>query len=204
MDYAKSTGIQVKNWTAIAGGTSGNSGDIATIDDLATVLHIDLASTSTNAIAAGSEAEVVVHVKHGTGNPAINDIWSEYSRYRMTGGTPLDTSTDNTVDSTETTLQLALTTTFETLGQVFFLKDATLANSEIVQTADFSAGIMIEATEPFVRDHANSTTYVYNNIKQWNVLIPKTVSLARVTIHNPDADATYAYRVRYTQVTDIA
>jgi hypothetical protein len=199
VDFAKDTGQQVVNWTALAAGTSGNTGDITLTNDLASILHIDMAATAAVAITAGSEAECVVHIKSGT----TDEFWLEFARFKMDGGTILDSSTDDTVDSTEVALKVASTTGFITHGQVLFMKDSTLTNSEIVQIKDVSVDDSIEATEPFTRDHANSTTYIYDHISQWNVLIPKTISTARVTFHTGDDDATYAYRVRYTQVTDI-
>lgn len=205
-DFTKSEGLlQTNEWELLndTGGTPyWESNPLTLDDDIGAILHIDCCHLDGNAVAAGSEAIIIVWDKSGTGD----DDWHELIRFTATGGTAATNALDAESASGQAQIHLTNTTGFEDLGSKYFLNDNDgLANSEIIVLAIVgsagASGYLIAA------DNLSHTFAIDDDIisivDQWEVRIPKEVKTARVTMHNPDGDATYAARVRYSKGTDI-
>lgn len=178
------------------------SNELTLTDDVGAVIHIDLCHLDGNAVTAGSEPDVIVWVKSGSGD----DDWHELVRYTGTGGTADMQELSEKCTSGQASVHLDDSSEFEVNGSLFFLNDNDgLANSEIIclaYVADSSAPGEIVAMDNL--SHTFSTVDdIINIVDQWNVRIPKEIQAARVTVHTKDADATFAVRCVASTASDI-
>lgn len=192
---------QIDNWTAIAGDTSIKSSAITLTDDIQSVLHIDAASTSTNAVTANENLLVFVWIKSG----ATDEFWHlfvQVSHSGTTAATQALAAASGPAQANPDRVELAATANFDAQGGVYFLKDATLSESEIVCGLDATSNDYLQCMTNLVRDHDTGDA-LFNQVSQWNIAIPGPVTAAMVTFHNRDDDATYAARIRISELTDM-
>jgi len=195
-DFTKD-GAQVDEWAQIVATAIRVGADIAIPDDIGVLLEITLAHDSANAHANG--ALVMVDVSSNTEG---DEDWSELipGGYRSDGGTATLANVDQ--ESSGTSLYVDATSGFITKMLRFFIKDATIANSEIGRVSSWDEDNSIQPMDALTNTHQN-TADVFNKVNQWIVSVPKEFRRARVIIWNDDADCTICTRTRKALATDI-
>jgi len=196
-DFDKA-GSQVDEWAEIAAAGIREGAVVAIPDDIGILLLITVAHSSVATHTKGALVTV-----EGSENTAGDEDWSEIvpGGLRSSGGT----AGMNTVDeeSSGTTLYLDGTTAFQTKMLKFFIKDNTIANSEIGRVANWDAGVEVNCLKSLTDTHAATTTTVYNIVDEWVIRVPKEFRRAVVNVWNDDADCTICTRTRKALVTDI-
>jgi hypothetical protein len=170
--------------------------------DIRCMLHIDLCQDNTVAIA--DEPEVIVWGKSG----ATDEDWHEI--VRLGGGTtpPGKIDIDGGMSAADSSMTTGDTTGCERHGQKVFIKHTTLVGSMINTMVDFSNNVGLWFLNDAVSDYTTTadllcaTGGTNAGINQWNVRVPEEFWAAKVSAHNRDADANYAFRVRYSKETD--
>jgi len=195
-DFTKD-GAQVDEWAQIVATAIRVGADIAIPDDIGVLLEITLAHDSANAHANG--ALVIVEV---SSNTTGDEDWSELipGGYRSDGATATLANVDQ--ESSGTSLYVDATSGFITKFLLFFVKDATIANSEIGRVGSWNADDAIYPVDNLTNTHQN-TADVFNKVFQWIVSVPKEFRRARVIIWNDDADCTICTRTRKALATNI-
>jgi len=105
-------------------------------------------------------------------------------------------------ESSGTSLYVDVTSGFITKFLRFFVKDATIANSEIGRIESWNQDDAIYPVDSLTNTHQN-TADVFNKVFQWIVSVPKEFRRARVIIWNDDADCTICTRTRKALATNI-
>ena len=201
VDFTKSEGLlQTNEWETLddTGGTPYyESNELNNADDIGAMLHIDVCHKDANAASSGPI--IIIWIKSG----AADEHWHELIRFEGTSGTAGAQTLDQASSSGQKNVYVPLTDDFDEEGLVCFLKDAgVLANSQLVVVGKVVTDDYVVTIENLVRSF-DTSDILYNMVDQWPVRIPKEVKAARVTMHNPDGDATYAVRVRFSKDTDI-
>ena len=83
---------------------------------------------------------------------------------------------------------------------MLFIKDATLANSELIQVKSWADADYYTATRNLINTHEN-TADLLNGVYEAVFNLPDGVRYVNVTFTNADDDANYAVRVDYGNIT---
>ena len=200
-DITKS-GAQKDEWAQIAAAAERKGAEFTFTDDLGGVLEIFVAHDSTNAHANG--AQIVVEVNdQESGN---DEGWIPHEAFngiRSSGGTAVKVDVD--VESTGTQLKVASTGAgdeFETKMDRYFVKNATIANSEVVRNNGFANDDYITLLDSLSNTQQTDSD-VFNIVDSWLCRVAQEFRRARVLIWNDDADCTICSMTRETKATDI-
>ena len=136
-----------------------------------------------NGVAHANGGLVVIEVKYGSGD----DDWHELTSFRGTAGTANAQSLDDSAASGQKVVPLGLTTNFEALFDKYWLKDTTIADSEIVRNNGFVDDVSITVLDDLAHAHVSGEG-LYDIVDQWVIALPDSVQYARVLTHNDDAD----------------
>jgi len=170
-------------------------------DAIETQLQIDVAHQDAND-AGTNNLEVIILGKSGT----TDEDWHEIMRFQASGGqanAQILAAASGSGQANPNRIEVAATANFETPGDLYFLKDVgSLADSCIVFNKDYIVNDYVEAIDDLVNAYDNAD-YLYDIVDQWSITLPPGFQSVKVLFANPDGDATYACRVRYTMVTDI-
>lgn len=206
-DYTKTQG-QLMDWTLLddTGGVPSlespalDSGESLDSSLLAT-LHIDMCHADAND-AGTANASYIVWGKSGTTDEDWHKLFEGQADAGQANGQVL-AAASGSGQANPNRIEVAATANFQTPGDSYFLKDVgTLADSCIVVNKDYVLNDYIECIDDLVNAY-DTADYVYDIVNQWSLQLPGDLQAVRVTFHNPDGDATYACRVRYTMVTDL-
>ena len=196
-DFDKA-GSQVDEWAEIAAAAIRKGAEVSIPDDIGILLLITVAHSSGLNHANGALVTI-----EGSENTSGNEDWSEVvpGGLRSSGGT----SAENTVDqnSSGSSLYVDGTTAYETKMKKFFIKDGTIADSEIARVLNWDVGISVDTVKDMTNSHALTTTKVYSIVDEWVIFVPKEFRRAIVNVWNDDADCTICTRTRKALVTDI-
>lgn len=199
------SGAQKDEWAQIAVTTIRKGSEFTFTDDLGGVLEIFVVHDSTNAHANG--AEITVEVNDQTsGNDEGWIPLESFNGIRSTPATAVQVNVD--VECAATTTQLKVDSTggsseFETKMDRYFVKNATIANSEIVRNNGFADNDYITLRDGLTNTQ-EVTADVFNVVYSWLCRVPQEFRRARVTIWNDDADCTICSMTREAKATDIA
>ena len=193
-DFTKS-GAQVDEWAQIAAAAIRVGADVSIPDDIGFLFEITLCHDSINAHANGALVTVEV-----SGNTTGDEDWSELTSFRSTGGTAVKQDVD--VESTGSTLYLQATASFETKNDRYFIKNNTIANSEIIRNNGFGSNDFVTPMDALTNTQ-QTTADAFNVVDQWVIRVPKEARRARVVVWNDDADCTICSRTRRALATDI-
>ena len=204
VDLTKLSG-SLLNWTELddTGGVptvaSGELNGEGMSDAIGVIVHIDCCHKDTND-ASTNNVEVVTWIKSG----GSADQWHELVRFQADGGVAHSKTLAGTSVAGQDRVRLgSATTNFEGPGSVFFIKDLSyLGSSQLVVNKDFVNDDYVQAVENLAYSYGTSDI-IYDIVNQWNVQLPKEAKVGKVTFHNPDGDAIYAVRVRYSMATDL-
>ena len=181
------------------------SGQADISSQISCLFHIDMAQENTTAIS--DTAFCKVWGKSGS----TDEDWHEIAK--LTYGTVASTQIDVSGGADAADVSMACDTTkwsATMLGSKVFVHNVgTEANSFIATVVDFTTTV----NELWLMDGAGTDTTTadkiycltvspFSAVAQWNVRIPEEMWAAKASFHNPDADANYACRVRYTMITD--
>jgi len=211
-DFDKAqTLMQTNEWELLedtaAGSPYWESAELLLPDEIGAVIHIDLCHRDANAVAAGSEPEIIVLIKSGAaGQGTDDDKWHELIRYEGTGGTALTNALDAESAAGQKAVNLTNTSSFQVQGKKYFLDDNdAIANDEIIicqNVTNAGAGGEVFAFDNLSNTFASGDD-IFSIVDQWNVRIPKEVQVTKVLAVPHDADATFAIRVRASKAADI-
>ena len=195
-DFTKN-GSQVEEWAQIAAAATRIGADIATPDDVGVLLEITVCHDSANPHANGALVTVEV-----SGNTSGDEDWSELipGGYRSSGGTAEKDDVD--IESSGMTLYIASTSGFTTKMDRYFVKNNTIANSEIVRNNGYAIDDYIQLVDSLTNTQQTSAD-IFSIVDQWIVRVPKEFRRARVLVWNDDADCTICSRTRRALATDI-
>lgn len=202
VDITKSQG-QLYDWTLLddTGGTPTlETGTHTYTDTLSSTLNV--AMVNIGAVADASSVGFIIFIRYG----ATEADWREWREYKADVAVAVTIDVDAQAASGQAVIPLSVTTNFDEparIGDVFFIKDATLANSELViWGGTFNNDVSITAIDNLVTTHEN-TADIYQVVSQWNIMLPNGCDEAKVLFYNRDADANYACRVDYANEDDI-
>lgn len=163
---------------------------------------LSVAMVNIGAVADASSVGFKIFVRYG----AADDAWREFIDLKADVAVAVTIDVDAEAAAAQAVIPLSATTNFDEparIGDTFFIKDATLANSELVTWGGtFSNDVSITVIDNLVATHAN-TADIYQVVSQWNIRLPNGCDEAKVLFYNQDADANYACRVDYANEDDI-
>jgi len=164
---------------------------------------LNIAMVNIGAVADAGSVGWKVFVRYG----ADDDGWRLWLEGKADVAVAVTTVLDLEAAADQAVIPVTATAGFDAVGQIgdtYFIKDATLANSELVIWGGVHADAdTITVIDDLVRTHAVTTSSLYAVVSQWNIRLPNGNGEAKVVFYNQDADANYACRVDYANVTDI-
>lgn len=201
-DITKSQG-ELYDWTLlddVAGGPTLETGVHTYTDTLSSVLNV--AMVNIGAVADAGSVGFMVFVRYG----AADDGWRLFIDLKASVVVAVTIDVDAQAASGQAVIPLSATTNFDEparIGDTFFLRDTTLADSElVVWGGTFDNDVSITVIDNVVETKEN-TADIYQVVDQWNILLPNGCDEAKVLFYNRDADANYACRVDYANEDDI-
>ena len=204
LDIDKSQG-QLLDWTLLddTGATPAMTVETGThtyTDTLSSTLNVVMVNIG--AVADASSVGAKVFVRYG----AADDGWREFIDLKADVAVAVTIDVDAEAAADQAVIPLSATTNFDEparIGDTYFIKDATLADSELVIWGGvFTNDVSITVIDNLVTTHAN-TADIYQVVSQWNIRLPNGNDEAKVLFYNQDADANYAVRVDYANEDDI-
>ena len=191
----------VTDWTQVAQNTVAQSAILSCVGHSATLLHIQAALDTTTAHAAGTRFAIQV-----SSNTTGNEDWQDYTEFIGCAGTALTDVIENNPLATGAT-SLTLTSVAAGLvvrGKWLFIKDGTIADSEmgIVASSSANALVLLEGT---TNQHALNTPVYGVTTMTKVILIDKSVYRLRLIVDNTivAAGSTICYKLRATKVTSL-
>jgi len=203
-DVTKS-GDQKDEWAQIAAAAIRLGAEFTFTDDLGGVLEIFVAHDSVNAHANGAMLVVVVN-DQTSGNDKGWIPLESFNGIRSTPATAVKVDVDVECAATATQLKVASTgggDEFETKMDRYFVKNNTIANSEIVRNNGFANDDYITLLRGLTNTQ-ETTADVFNIVYSWLCRVPQEFRRAQVIIWNDDADCTICSMTREAKATDIA
>lgn len=195
-DFTK-TGSQVDEW-AVVSAASMREGAIENIpDDIEVTLEITICKVE--AVAHDGECHIIIEV---SGNTIGDEDWTELITFKINAETAATTTLDVEASATDTLIPLAATGNFDTKGDRFFIKNGTIANSEIVRNNGVNAGVSITILDGLTNTQQNGVS-IYTSVEQFAMTISGTYRRCRVLVNNLDADCDVVSRTRMSKVTDL-
>lgn len=179
----------VDAWQAVAAASvvAGNAVDLRSFKNA--LLCVEVAYTSTNANALGPLLQIY------TSPTGVGD-WKPLTSLRGTAETAAaSTINDAAVAAGDTTITLTDATTgdFDVKGRKWYIKEATIANSESVITKS-NATHVVTLLSALLRAHTNGAA-VYDRVSDFpQIPIPDSAAYAMAVVNNDDADCTLDFR----------
>lgn len=160
---------------------------IGTYEDISgsysTILYIEVAYTGTN---EQSGIEVIVEISYIKG-----DDWMQLSTFKgqkvTPGITDLNEGGNTSAGDTTITLTDATTGDFDVPGQLWFILDTTVADSEVLRT-QVNTTHTVTLCQDAKYAHAD-TELATDAVDQWVIAIPFGAAFVRTLVYNSDADA---------------
>lgn len=195
-DFTK-TGTSIDEWAIITAATMREGTATAIPDDIRIAIEIYICKVE--AVAHDGEATVIVEV---SSNTTGDEDWTVLAEFKITAETASTTTLDAEAASGQTTIPLTATANFITKADRYFIKNGTIANSEIVRNNGYSDGVSITALDNLTNTQANGLS-IYTGVEDWIVRIPADFRRFRVLINNADADCDIVSHTRVGKATDI-
>ncbi len=167
----------------------GNAGNISGSYD--TILYLEIAYADAD---AQDGVGVSIEVSYG------DDDWTlltEFTTPQKSGGDTVTIS--GAVTAGDTTVTLTDGTTSGEEGRKWFIRDATIANSESVRSKSEAANT-VTLCHDLLRNHANATV-TWQTVYEYIFPIPAAFAYVRVLINNTDANAVVIWTSRISKVT---
>lgn len=195
-DYTK-TGSQVDEWAVVSAASlrEGASSDIP--DDIEVALEVTICKVE--AVAHDGECSIIIET---SGNTTGDEDWTELVAFKINAETASTTTLDVEASAAATTVPLTATANFTTKGDRYFIKNGTIANSEIVRNNGYDDGVSITILDGLTNTQQNGVS-IYTSVEQFAMVLPSVYRRCRVLINNGDADCDVVSRTRISRVTDI-
>lgn len=196
--YGKSYAT-VDAWAAVAQNAIREGAAIDLSGVQRAVLHIDCVLTTA---VAHTGTEIIVQT---SSSDADDEFWSDFTKVIGPIGTAnTENITNNPLAAGEKIITCANTTGYATKGEWRFIKDATIANSELIFQTDVSANVNISILKGVTRAHVQ-TTPMWNIGEAIMLELPLETERAQVIYNNTyDSDgASIATRCRATAVSGL-
>lgn len=195
-DYTK-TGSQVDEWAVVAAATIRKGAATAIPDELEVSLEVTVCKVE--AVAHDGQCEIIIEV---SGNTSGDEDWTELTTFRINAETASTTTLDAEAVAAATTVPLTATANFITKGDKYFIKNGTIANSEIVRNNGYSDGVSITILDGLSNTQQNGVS-VYTCVEQFAFTLPSVYRRCRVLINNLDADCDVVSRTRISKTTEL-
>ena len=170
-------------------------------DTLSSTLNV--AMVNIGAVADAGSVGFKIFVRYG----AADDVWREFIDLKADVAVAVSTVLDAESAAAQAVVNVTATAGFDAVGQIgdtYFIKNATLANSELVIWGGVHAdAATLTVIDNLVTTHAVTTSSLYAVVSQWNIRLPNGNDEAKILFYNQDADANYAVRADYANETDI-
>ena len=196
-DFTK-TGSQVDEWGVISAATMREGAVESIPTDIEVALEITVCKVE--AVAHDGECYIIIEV---SGNTTSDEDWSELVSFQINAETANTTTLDAEAAIAVTTIPLTATGDFDTKGEKFFIKNGTIANSEIVRNNGVNAGVSITILDGLTNTQQNGVS-IYTSVEQFAFVLPSMYRRCRVLVNNLDADCDVVSRTRISKVTNIA
>jgi len=158
---------------------------------------LSVAMVNIGAVADAGSIGFKVFVRYG----ADDSTWRQHIDLKADVAVAVTTVLDAESASAQAVINVTATAGFDAvtqIGDTYFIKDTTLADSELVIWGGVHAdAATITVIDNLVTTHAVTTSSLYAVVSQWQVVLPNGCDEAKVLFYNQDADANYACRVDY-------
>ena len=205
LDATKSQG-QLLDWTLLddTGATPAMTVETGTHTYTSAISStLNIAMVNIGAVADASSIGFKVFVRYG----AADDGWREFIELTADVAVAVTTVLDAESAAAQAVINVTATAGFDAvtqIGDTYFIKNATLANSELVIWGGVHAdAATITVIDDLVTTHAVTTSSLYAVVSQWNIRLPEGNDEAKVLFYNQDADANYAVRADFANVDAI-
>ena len=192
----KSTALDELNaWEALAATVMDKTDPCDISGSYATVVGVDVALT-----VAGAQDGVKITIEVSS---AAADDWIPYQEVTVLAGvTPTIGDINDTPLTTETSVTLTDSTAgkYDQVGQVWFIVDTTVAQSEIVRTLTDNTADDVEIAQDLKYTHED-TEVTTDEVYQGKFAIPMCYAYVRVLVHNTDAASGCHWRATIAKVT---
>lgn len=195
-DFTK-TGSQIDEWAVVTAATQRKGIEFLITDDIKVGVVITVCKVE--AVAHDGEAHIIIEVSRNTTG---NEDWAELSTFQINAETASTTTLDVEAAAEATTVPLTATANFTVKGDRYFIKNGTIANSEIVRNNGYSDGVSITIIDGLTNTQQNGVS-IYTSVEQFVFGLPEEFSRGRVLVNNKDADCDIVSRTEIGKVTDL-
>ena len=189
----------VTDWSAVAQNTIKLSDVIDCSAHYGTLLHLQAGLDTTT---AHTGTRFLIQVSSGT---AGNEDWQDYTEFVGLIGTASNgTITNNPLAAGGTVINTPSTTGFAAAGAWKFIKDATLANSELFMESGYVSNGSVTCVDGLTNAHVLNTQ-MYSIALSQPIVLDQSIYRARMVIDNSyDNDgSTLNYKLRASKITAI-
>jgi len=191
MALTKTTTLsQNDDWAAITAGAMrvGSTYDLS--GSFSSMLYIDVAPIEA---VAQVGMDIIVQVSYA------DQLWDTLMTFKSNAVTSTLTTLDAEAAAEQKVISVA--TQSEDVGDYLFIKDGTIANSELIIVQATAAG-EYTAADDLILTHANGLG-IYSDAQQWVVQLPLAAAIARVLYNNTDTDCDMASSSHVSIVTSL-
>ena len=195
-DFTK-VGSQVDEWAVVTAATMREGAVVDIASNLRLALEITICKVE--AVAHDGNCMIVIEV---SGNTSGDEDWTELLELTITVETASTTTLDAEAAAAATTVPLIATANFTTKGDLYLIKNGTIANSEIVRNNGYSDGVSITILDGLTNTQQNGVS-IFTSVEQFAIMVSPEYRRVRVLVNNKDADCDVMSRTRIAQVTEL-
>jgi hypothetical protein len=195
-DFTKA-GSQVDEWAVVTAATMREGAVVDIASNLRLALEITICKVE--AVAHDGNCMIVIEV---SGNTSGDEDWTELLELTITAETASTTTLDAEAAAAATTVPLIATANFTTKGDLYLIKNGTIANSEIVRNNGYSDGVSITILDGLTNTQQNGVS-IFTSVEQFAIMVSPEYRRVRVLVNNKDADCDVMSRTRIAQVTEL-
>ena len=194
---AKANSVVVFNpWEVVAAATmsAGAAGVRENIESsFINLLQIELVPLTGNALTANTE--IIVEYSGDDTN------WTTGPEMSILLNDNAATDLDGNATAAATTIALTSSSNIGEEGNLWFIQDGTIADSEVVRSLSAS-GNDVTIVDGLINTHLSESA-VYQNVKQWSIVVPASVKHVRVLCNNLDTTYSVAFTARILKTTSL-
>lgn len=195
-DFTK-TGSQIDEWAVVSAATQRKGAEFAITDDIKVGVIVTICKVE--AVAHDGGAYIIIEVSRNTSG---DEDWAELVTSQINAETASTTTLDAEAAASATTVPLTATANFTIKGDRYFIKNGTIADSEIVRNNGYSDGVSITIIDGLTNTQQNGLS-IYTSVEQFVFGIPEEYRRGRVLINNKDADCDVINRTEIGKITDL-
>lgn len=196
VDFTK-TGSQVDEWAVVAAGSQREGAEIAIPDDMQITIIVVVCKVE--AVAHDGECIITIEASEETSG---DETWVDLLPLKINAETADATTLDAEAAAGATTIPIVATAGFTAKGDKYFLKNGTIADSEIVRNNGYSDGVSITILRGLTNTQQNGVS-IHSSVEEFVFTIPSPFKRAVVLVNNKDADCDVVSMTRLAKVTDL-